>query len=499
VAQTLLDVWPTDANVSPRAQETTIGASLARAAVSVDLVAEAWLQAAEQLLPDRWLAVYRRDEDTWTRVHQHGTPPDSLHFPSGVRWKEHADGIVWLRLHPASPAFYFGVARPQRYDPAWEVALTRMRPWLPVASLAFDHALLRRQMPEATSGEVTDRPPSSLPLKDFVYASPAMHDVVQRVLRTRSSHSPVLITGERGTGKGEIARAIHATSTRRDAPFVRFTCANVPPDLITCELFGCVESDDPATLKHNGTLAKADGGTVFLDEVADLPLDVQKKLLSVIRTGDAYPVDALNPQTLNVRLIASTRNDLETLIRDGQFDEELYYRLHTITLHVPPLRERREEIPLLARHFLDRLRPDGMPRPTLTNQAMQALLHYDWPGNVRQLRNEIERALVFVGNEPAPIIGRSDFSDAIATSQADEHGEAWRQVDERILSPEVDLNDVLAGTEKTLIERVLAEHDGHVTASADALGLSRQGLYKKMKRLGIEPSNFQRKAPAPTS
>jgi DNA-binding NtrC family response regulator len=491
-AQTLLDVWPPDANVTPRTQETTIGASLARAAVSVDLVAEAWLQAAEQLLPDRWLAVYRRDaEGIWTRVHEHGAPPDAIHFPSGVRWKEHVDGVEWVRLHPDAPAFYFGVARPQRRDPAWEVALNRMRPWLPVASLAFDHALLRRQMPEATSGEVADRPPSSLPLEEFVYASPAMHDVVQRVLRIRSSHSPVLITGERGTGKGEIARAIHATSTRKDAPFQRFTCANVPPDLITCELFGCVESNDPATLKHDGTLAKADGGTVFLDEVADLPLNVQKKLLSVIRTGDAYPVDAVHPQALNVRLVASTRQDLEALIRDGQFDEELYYRLHTITLHVPPLRERREEIPLLARHFLDRLRPDGMPRPTLTNQAMQALLHYDWPGNVRQLRNEIERALVFVGNEPAPIIDRSDFSEAIAESHARQH-DGSVQVDERILSPEVDLNDVLAGTEKTLIERVLAEHDGHVTASAEALGLSRQGLYKKMKRLGIDPSAFQR-------
>ena len=171
--------------------------------------------------------------------------------------------------------------------------------------------------------------------------------------------------------------------------------------------------------------------------------------------------------------------------------EDLYYRLGVIPLHVPPLRERREEIPLLVRHFLNALRPPGTPLPTLTNRAVEALLHYAWPGNVRQLHNEIERLFAFLGSEPAPLIDAKDLSPTLVEASGGPLSpELLASAQEAILKPGHALDQVLAGTEKVLIERVLAEHHGQITASANALGLTRQGLYKKMKRLGIDASRF---------
>ena len=179
------------------------------------------------------------------------------------------------------------------------------------------------------------------------------------------------------------------------------------------------------------------------------------------------------------------------MIRTGRFLEDLYYRLSVIPLHVPPLRERREEIPLLVRHYLNILRPPSIPLPTLTNRAVEALLHYDWPGNARQLHNEIERLFVFAGSEPAPLIDVKDLSPAIVeTSGGPLSPELLASAQEAIVKPGHALDQVLAGTEKVLIEQVLAEHHGQVTASANALGLTRQGLYKKIKRLGIDVSKF---------
>ena len=181
-------------------------------------------------------------------------------------------------------------------------------------------------------------------------------------------------------------------------------------------------------------------------------------------------------------------------IREGRFLEDLYYRLAVIPLEVPPLRERREEIPLLVRHYLNALRPPGTPLPTLTNRAVEALLRYAWPGNVRQLRNEVERVLLFAGSEPAPLVDVEDLTPAIVEASAVADGLApaalLEAAQDAILKPGHALDQVLAGTEKMLIEQVLAEHDGQVTASANALGLTRQGLYKKMKRLGIDASRF---------
>ncbi|GIV58923.1 MAG: hypothetical protein KatS3mg043_0012 [Rhodothermaceae bacterium] len=500
-ARALQAAWPTGAEGTPEMPETALGASLAQASLSVELVAEAWLQAAERLLPNRWLGLYTFHEDAgWSLLHQHGTPPDDLAFPSPTEPRSRQGAVVWLRLHAhgpcdtaSGPAFFFGVAAGED-DPAWEVAEARLRPWLPVAALALDHARLRaRRLTAALPDDVAHNGEPEIPLKDFVYASAAMRQVARQIHRIRASHSPVLITGESGTGKELIARAVHATSERKHARFLAFNCSTVPRELFESHLFGHEKGAFTGAVRaHAGVIREAAGGTLFLDEIADLPLDVQPKLLRFLQEGEIFPLGARRPVQVNVRIIAATNQDLEALIRAGRFRQDLYYRLNVIPLRVPPLRERREEIPLLVRHFLQQLRPAGTPVASITNRALDALLRYDWPGNVRQLRNEIERALVYVSSEPAPTIDLEDLSptllDAVEGTPAPPPGPH-----DLILRSEYNLDDVLAGTEKALIERVLTETGGQVTAAADVLGLTRQGLYKKMKRLGIDPARFQQR------
>jgi len=472
--------------------EAQLGHALARAALSVELVAEAWLQVLRQLWPDRWLAVFQHmPEGDWRAVRSHGTTPASLTFPSPEQSEAFLNGVAWLRLRPMpGPAFFMAarVSETERAD--WEAVVARLRPWLPVVVLALDHALLRaRQFGELANGHASEETLPS-PLEDFVYASPAMRALVNQIYRVRSSHSPVLITGESGTGKELIARAVHATSDRRDAPFIAFNCANVPPELIDSHLFGHEKGAfTGATQANPGVIRAADGGTLFLDEIGDLPLEVQPKLLRFLQEGEIFPLGARRPVRVNVRVIAATHRDLEALVRAGKFREDLYYRLNVIPLHVPPLRERREDIPVLVRHFLNTLRPPGAPAVSITSRAMEALMRYDWPGNVRQLRNEIERALVFVASEPVPTIDLKDLSPAVQRALRDEPARPVRTA----LDSSQPLDAVLADTEKALIEQVLAENRGRISAAARALGLTRQGLYKKMKRLGIDPARFQRR------
>ena len=482
-AGALLDAWPADEEPVPEPDEASIGAALARAALSVDLIAETWLDAARRLLPDRGMGFYCCEEGhPWRCVREIGEAPavPTTQEPCGPQLFD--DEVLWLRLrgHPG-PAFFFGVALPDRDDPAWRAARARMKPWMPVASLALEHALLRAERLGGDSNRVSlpgDAP--AVPLQGFVYASPPMRALVGQIHRLRASHSPVLLTGERGVGKALLARVVHALSERKNSPFQTFACANVADEV------------SAGTLPE--ALAAAAGGTLYLADVDALPLGAQQKLLRFLQQGNVLPDGARQPVQADTRLIASTTQDLKACTRKGRFLEDLYYRLSVIPLPVPPLSQRREEIPLLVRHYLNELRPPGTPLPTLTNRAVEALLQYPWPGNVRQLRNEVERILLFAGSEPAPLIDTEDLAPAIVQASSAAGGlvpeELVAAAQEAILKPGHALDQVLAGTEKVLIEQVLAEHDGQVTASANALGLTRQGLYKKMKRLGIEAARF---------
>jgi transcriptional regulator with PAS, ATPase and Fis domain len=216
------------------------------------------------------------------------------------------------------------------------------------------------------------------------------------IARLSRSSATVLIGGESGSGKEVVARAVHDLSARADQPYMVFNCASVPRDLFESQLFGYRKGAFTGALTDSpGVIRAADGGTLFLDEVGELPLDTQPKLLRFLENSEVFPLGEQRPRRVDVRVLAATHRDLDQLVRDGRFREDLYYRLNVVPLSVPPLRERKEDIVALARVFLARLAPGGTGVPDLGADAVQALKAHPWPGNVRELRNVIERAMAY--------------------------------------------------------------------------------------------------------
>ncbi|HKU37853.1 MAG TPA: sigma 54-interacting transcriptional regulator, partial [Polyangiales bacterium] len=263
-----------------------------------------------------------------------------------------------------------------------------------VAALALEVATLRGFAEQrGPNGKAGDALPE---LPGFVAASGLMRTLKLDLVRLSRSRSTVIVTGESGSGKEIVARAIHDLSSRATQPFVAFNCAAVPRDLFEGQLFGYKRGAyTGASADHPGVIRTARGGTLFLDEIGELPLDVQPKLLRFLENGEIFPLGERRAVQVDVRVIAATHRDLEALVREGRFREDLFYRLQVVPVRIPPLRERREDIIALARHFLRQLTPPDHEPPVLSPDAISTLLAYDWPGNVRELRNVIERSLAF--------------------------------------------------------------------------------------------------------
>jgi len=483
---------PPPSDMDPDASTSTaaLATTLAQASLSLPLVARTWVKAVASLLPDRWLGVYRLSDDgIASAVYEQGARPSGFQLPSGPA-PDTTDGPVqWLPLRKSSPTLVFGVEVHDPRDAGWQTAKTTIQNWRPLVRLALERALLHQKPQERSASN----PP--IPVDGFVAESDAMQAVADRVHRIRTSHSPVLITGEDGTGKRRVARAVHATSERADGPFRHVACASMQHKPLAEQLFGTLDADGTLT---PGAVHEADGGTLVLEDVDALPSSAQPSLLHLLEAGEVVPEGGTDAVPVDVRIVATTSEHLDEQVRNNHFRPALSEYLNVITLPVPPLRERRADIPLLVRHFLDALRPTDSTMVSITQPAMEALLRYDWPGNVRQLRNELERALVHVSSEPAPTIDRDVLLDTII-EEARSQGSPPADDPDAILHPNQSLDDVLAQTEAAVIERVLRACDGQVTASAEVLGLSRQGLYKKMKRLDIDASTFQSNTdPEPT-
>jgi hydrogenase-4 transcriptional activator len=328
---------------------------------------------------------------------------------------------------------------------------------------------------------VAERPLEPL-LPGFVCASGAMHRVVDQIQRLQGNDLTVLVTGESGTGKELIARAIHVGSPRSAAMFLPYNCTTTTRELADSQLFGHrrgaftgAVSDQP------GLVRTAGGGTLFLDEVGDLPIDVQPKLLRFLEHGEVMPVGETRPQAVDVRVIAATNADLEQRVAEGKFREDLYYRLSVIRIHVPPLRQRREEIPHLSTFFLrDAAERLGKPDVQLSSDVLDLFAQYFWPGNVRQLRNEIQRAVAMA--IPGGTIGPEHLSPDLTASP-----DAPPSADARpALRGGQTLSSVVDEVERELIRETLSRHRGNISESARALGLTRRGLYLKLRRLGLE-------------
>mgnify|MGYP006281390723 CR=1 FL=1 len=473
--------------------DSALTETLARASLSVPLVANAWLQTVAALVPDRWVGVYRVSSDgIASLLHEHGTRPERIQPPSDATLDD-SGPARWFRLRSAPPTLVLGVAVGPEADSNWDWVRNRIEARIPLVRLALERALLHQRAHRVTE---TTQPTS---VAGLVTESDAMQAVAHRVTLLRSSAHPVLITGERGVGKRIMARVLHTASPRAEGPLRHVACATMQQDPLTERLFGTAAED--GTIASTGAVHEADGGTLLIEDVDALPPSAQAALLHLLNTGEVVPDGGTEPRPVDVRVVATTSERLNEQVRNDHFRPALSERLQALSLRIPPLRDRRADIPLLVRHFLDTLQPPDAygPRPSITHPAMEALLRYDWPGNVRQLRNELERVLVHVASEPVQTIDRDVLLDTIVEdAQSSESAPG----DERdaILHPNQSLEDVLARTEATVIKRVLQACDGQVTASAEVLGLSRQGLYKKMKRLGIDASDFQPESdPAPIS
>jgi transcriptional regulator with PAS, ATPase and Fis domain len=309
----------------------------------------------------------------------------------------------------------------------------------------------------------------------IVGRAPEMEKLYRIIAKAAHSSHPVLILGESGTGKEMVARSIHFSGPFRDKPFIPVDCGSLVPTLIESELFGYVKGAFTGAVQpKEGLLAIAEGGTVFLDEVGELPVDLQAKLLRAIQEKEIRPVGSTKRIAINVRILAATNRDLEQAVAQGTFRRDLYFRLNVLSLRIPALRERRQDIPLLVGHFLERLsRTSGQER-TISDDALKAMLAYDWPGNVRELENCLERACAFttgpvihVGDLPSPLHGAAAGASVVGVD-----GSA------KIVP--------MAELEKLTILNTIAQLNGDKLLAARLLGIGKTTLYRKLKEYGSQ-------------
>jgi DNA-binding NtrC family response regulator len=347
------------------------------------------------------------------------------------------------------------------------------------------------------------RTDSETAVHGIIGSSARIQEVLRMVARLKDTRTPVLIYGESGTGKELVARAMHFRGAFAGRPFVAVDCGSLVPTLIESELFGYEKGAFTGALKSKqGLFQSADGGTIFLDEVGELPLELQAKLLRVLQEKEVRPVGSNQRVKVDVRVIAATNRDLEAAYKNGTFRKDLYFRLNVVTLYVPALRERRSDIPMLVHWFLERYAPGGEMH--VASAAMKSLMQYDWPGNVRELENCVERA-VALGNGRSIDLG--DLPPAIASGAtlADAqpgHAQSVRASDRStVLDPDLggapppaeasrapvsttDLEDI----ERATIQRVFEQVKGDKALAGRMLGISRATLYRKLKRYNISVS-----------
>jgi len=324
--------------------------------------------------------------------------------------------------------------------------------------------------------------------EEVVGSSPALHTVLSRVSKVAPTDSTVLITGETGTGKELIARAVHRRSQRSSRAFVSVNCAAIPPDLIASELFGHEKGAfTGATQRRSGRFELAEGGTIFLDEIGELPAETQIALLRVLQEHEFERVGGTGSIRTNVRVIAATNRDLEAAIASGMFRSDLFYRLNVFPIEVPPLRERREDIPVLVEYFIDRFaRKAGKSIRAVNKKSLELLQSYPWPGNIRELQNVIERSVIVCETENFSVDESWLSRHPSATEPSRGHGFFKK----------------LPSEEKAIIEAALSESGGQVygpSGAASRLGMPRSTLESKIRSLKINKNRFKSTDPSKNS
>ncbi len=371
----------------------------------------------------------------------------------------------------------------------------------------FDIATLLAAVQRALSSTETRRDPTRVRLEGeenlpIIGRSPAMQDIYRVLARLVGTDLTVLISGESGTGKELVARALHDYGRRRHGPFVAINMAAIPKELIESELFGHEKGAfTGAGARKAGRFEQAEGGTLFLDEIGDMPLEAQTRLLRVLQQGEFMPVGAREPIRADVRILAASHRELRTLVAQGLFREDLFYRLNVVPIRLPSLRERVEDIPALVEHFLAAAHADGLPLKSFDPDAIQFLKQHDWPGNVRELENLVRRMVVLYTED---VIGGALVDVELKEARRPEPGLAGGSVDdslagtvarhvERVFGSVAQPDDVqelylhvLQEVERPLIAETLALTRGNQLRAAQILGLNRNTLRKKIRDLDID-------------
>jgi len=315
---------------------------------------------------------------------------------------------------------------------------------------------------------------SKLGFGSIVGRAPEMEKLYRMIAKAALSNHPVLILGESGTGKEMVARSIHFSGPFRDKPFIPVDCGSLVPTLIESELFGYVKGAFTGAMQaKEGLLAMAEGGTVFLDEIGELPIDLQAKLLRAIQEKEIRQVGSTRRTTINVRILAATNRDLETAVAQGTFRRDLYFRLNVLNLRIPALRERRQDIPVLAAYFLERMARDFGQERTLSDDAMKVLLAYDWPGNVRELENCLQRACAM---NSALVIQVSDLPGALNGGNG--HSLVETDSSAKIIP--------ISEMERKTILNTITQLNGDKLLAARLLGIGKTTLYRKLKEYDFQ-------------
>jgi two-component system response regulator PilR (NtrC family) len=350
----------------------------------------------------------------------------------------------------------------------------------------IDRAIEKRALVEANI-VLRDQIAGRARLNNLLGKSRAMQKVFELIAKIHSARTSVLITGESGTGKELVARALHTEGSRAKAAFVPVNCGAIPEELMESELFGHKRGAFTGAIADKpGLFQKADGGTLFLDEIGELSMGLQVKLLRALQERKVKPVGGQDELEVDVRVIAATNRDLEAEVARGGFRADLYYRLHVIEVHIPPLRHRREDIPLLAEHFLRRFGVEHGRTLQLSSDAMRKLEGYDFPGNVRELENMIERAVAL---SSGPVIGASDLP-------AVKPARAAAEVPQAIPADGVDLDGMIADFERAWVLRALEQTNGVRKAAAQLLGITFRSMRYRLAKLGIDKATDSDDEPA---
>jgi len=316
----------------------------------------------------------------------------------------------------------------------------------------------------------------NIKVEGIVGRSKRIMEVLELVHRVAPTSATVLLMGESGVGKELIAKAIHFLSPRAEKPFVAINCAAIPENLLEAELFGYEKGAfTGAYSPKKGKFELANGGTLFLDEIGDMPLSLQTKLLRVLQEKEVERIGGTKPLKVDVRIIAATNKDLKKLVEEGKFREDLYYRLNVVPIYIPPLRERKEDIPVLVKHFLDQFSKEYGKELEISNDVMEAFMEYDWPGNVRELRNVVERMVIL---DRDGILTWEDLPSEVKKAKREERREAQR-IAANGITP-------IREVEKRLIEEALKRNDYIIKRAAKELGMTPRQLSYRIKKYGIK-------------